>query len=103
MACKCKPEEKPNTAGNEAAQECVNSFDHGVVVGSSRDGLRVADTAGILGFSHTTASGVYTEWSEIPRLARKPADQCWGWEYTRGRVWKCGSDVSPSRPHVRAP
>ncbi len=56
----------------------LSDFERGMVVGARRADLSILKTADLLGFSHTTISSVFREWSEKEKISSER--QLWGWK-----------------------
>jgi len=53
----------------------LSNFERGMVVGARRASLSISLSAQLLGFSHTTISGVYKEWCEKGKTSRSEENE----------------------------
>ncbi len=49
----------------------LSDFERGMAVGARWAGLSISKTADLQGFSHTTISRVYREWSEKEKISNE--------------------------------
>jgi hypothetical protein len=78
----------------------LSAFERGMVEGARRTGLSVSRTATLLGFSHSTVSCVYQEWSTTQRRSSKLDTTVVSIGVKMGQ-YPCGTLLTHCRVHVQ--
>jgi hypothetical protein len=77
----------------------LSAFERGMVVGARHTSLSVSRTATLLGFSHSTVSRVYQEWSTTQRTSSQ-LDTIMGSNGVNIAEHRCGTLLAPCRIHA---